>query len=122
MSIKINFNGEELILPGVFSRFEIAETGDAPLSASGIVGIIGEAEAGEPRVLDIITKSQFDSAIKRYKSGSIADAIGILKAPSKDGKILGGASRIVIYKTNNSTQANLDKTVANFVSKNWGQY
>jgi len=120
MAIKINFNGEEIVVPGAYSRFEIAQTGDAPLSSSGIVGIVGEAEAGEPQVLDIITKSQFDSAIKRYKSGPIADAIGLLKAPSKDGRILGGASRIVIYKTNNSTKAELDKTVAKFVSKNWG--
>lgn len=120
MSIKITFNGEEIVVPGAYSRFEIAETGDAPLASSGIVGIVGEAEAGEPRVVDVITKSQFDSAIKRYKSGPIADAIGLLKAPSKDGRILGGASRIVIYKTNNSTKAELDKTIAKFESKNWG--
>jgi len=72
------------------------------------------------QVLDIITKAQFDDAIKRYKSGPIADAIGILKSPSKDGRILGGASQIVIYKTNASIKAEKTLNVAKVLAKNWG--
>jgi len=120
MSIKITYNGSELIIPGAYSKFQIAEKGDAPLSSSGTVGIIGEAEGGEPRILDIITRSQFDSAMARYKSGPIADAIQLLKAPSKDGRVLGGASKIVIYKVNSSTQGQLSLNIADIVSKNYG--
>ena len=120
MSVKVVFNGEELIIPGAYSKFEIAEKGDAPLSSAGIVGIVGEAEGGEPHVLDVITKSQFESAIKRYQGGRIADAIGLLKAPSKDSRIPGGASKIVIYKVNNSLKAELDLNVIKVLDKNWG--
>jgi len=48
MSIKIVYNGEELSIPGAYSKFEIAQKGDAPLSSTGVVGIVGEAESGEP--------------------------------------------------------------------------
>ena len=120
MSIKIVYNGAEIIEPGAYSKFEIIEKGGAPLGSTGTVAIIGESEGGEPGVVDVITRSQFDSAVKRYKSGPIADAIGILKSPSKDGRITSGASKIVIYKVNSSTKAEIDLAVAKITSKNYG--
>jgi hypothetical protein len=120
MSIKITYNGQELLIPGAYTKFQIANKGDVPLASSGTVGIIGEAEGGEGQVLDVITRSQFNSAIERYKAGPIADAIQLLNAPSKDGRILGGASKIVIYKVNNSTQSELTLNTAKIVSKNYG--
>lgn len=105
MSIKINFNGTSIIAPGAYSVLNTDLLTTSQLGESGIVGIVGEADAGQPGVLDIITAGQFQSAKRRYKSGPIARAIQLLANPSNDPAIPGGASTIIVYKTNASTQA-----------------
>lgn len=128
MSIKINFNGQTILKPGSYSTLDASLLTTPQLGDSGIVGIIGEADAGQPGVLDIISPSGFQSAKLRYKNGPIAKVLELLANPAKDFRIPGGASRVVIYKTNNSTQATktlsnlLNSPVAqiNLTSKNYG--
>jgi len=126
MAIKRTFNGATIIKPGAYSAVKVQSLTGFPLQPTGIVGIIGEAVGGEPRVLDVISGSQFQSAKDRYKAGPIADAIGILAEPSKDSRVPNGASTIVIYKTNNSTRSalelnsNLSTVIAELQSRNWG--
>jgi hypothetical protein len=64
----------------------------------------------------------------RYKSGPIADALGLLAAPSKDSRITNGASTIIVYKTNAGLQSSLSlantaaapTSIMSLLSKNWG--
>lgn len=105
MSIKKTFNGAAIYKPGAYTKIVVENLTGFPLADTGTVGIVGEAKGGEPHVLDIIAKEQIQAAKARYKSGPIADALELLANPSKDPRIANGASKIVIYKTNPSTQA-----------------
>jgi hypothetical protein len=128
MAIKKTFNGAAIFKPGAYSKIVVENLTGFPLQDSGTVAIVGEAIGGEPRVLDIVSKEQIQSAKARYKSGPIADALELLVSPSRDPRIANGASKIVIYKTNGGTRSALsllnDATVpANMLqlrSKNWG--
>lgn len=113
MSIKINFNGQTILKPASYSVLDTSLLTTPTLGDSGIVGIIGEADAGEPGVLDIISPSNFQAAKIRYKSGPIAKVLNLLANPSKNNPGINGASRVVIYKTNNSTKAT--KTLQNIL-------
>lgn len=108
MSIKRTFNGATIIKPGAYSKIVVENLTGFPLQPTGVVGIVGEAQGGEPHVLDILSKEGIQDAKARYKSGPIADALEILANPSNDQRIANGASTIVVYKTNNSTQSQLN--------------
>lgn len=132
MSIKRTFNGATIIKPGAYSKLVVENLTGFPLSATGVAGIIGEAVGGEPGVLDILSKEGIQDAKARYKSGPIADALELLANPSNDPRIPNGASKIVVYKTNQGTRAEkallnsidvdfgVPVTMINLVSKNWG--
>jgi hypothetical protein len=127
MSIKRTFNGASIIKPGAYSKLVVENLTGFPLQATGVVGIIGEAVGGAPHVLDILSKENIQSAKARYKSGPIADALELLANPSKDPRIVNGASTIVVYKTNAGTQAAYalkandgTTTMLNLTSKNYG--
>lgn len=107
MSIKRTFNGSTIIKPGAYTKIVVENLTGFPLQPTGVVAIVGEAKGGEPHVLDILSKEGIQSAKARYKSGPIADALELLANPSKDSRIVNGASKIVIYKTNPSTQSAL---------------
>jgi len=105
MAITRTFNGATILDPGAYSKIIVQNLNGFPLLPTGTVGIIGEAAGGQPGVLDILTSTQIQSAKARYKSGPIADALDLLVNPSKDVRIPNGASTIVVYKTNPSTQS-----------------
>ena len=107
MAIIRTYNGAALLDPGAYSKIIVENLAGFPLQPTGIVGIIGEAVGGQPGVLDILERTSIQSAKSRYKSGPIADALGLLSEPSNDPRIANGASRIVVYKVNNSTQSSL---------------
>jgi len=108
MAIIKTFNGVSLLKPGAYTKIIVENLSGFPLAPTGVVGIIGEAVGGKPRVLDILEKTQIQSAKSRYKSGPIADALELLVNPSKDPRVENGASTVVVYKVNNSTQSSLD--------------
>lgn len=126
MAIKITFNGASIIKPGAYSKTIVQNLSGFPLQETGIVGIIGEAPGGEPNVIDILTREGIQDAKARYKTSNIADALGILAAPSGDPRIVNGASTIVVYKTNAGTQGTLNLAnavpadIITLTSKNWG--
>lgn len=128
MSIKRTFNGATIIKPGAYTKIVVENLSGFPLQPTGVVGIIGEAVGGEPRVLDILSGIGVQEAKARYKSGPIADALELLVNPSRDSRIANGASKIVVYKVNNSTQGvsvlkNVESPqvdAINLSSKNWG--
>jgi hypothetical protein len=115
MAITRSFNGALLVKPGAYPAIKVLNLTGFPLQPTGIVGVVGEAVGGKPGVLDVLQGQQIQAAKTRYKSGEVADALGILAAPSNDSRVAGGASTVIVYKTNNSTQATLslnnDETV-----------
>ena len=126
MAIKRTFNGATLLDPGVYTKIIVENLAGFPLQPTGIVGIIGEAQGGEPRVLDILERTAIQDAKARYKSGPIADALDLLLTPSNDPRIVNGASKVVVYKVNNSSQSTLpllnagSDTIVSLSSKNYG--
>ena len=126
MAIKRVYNGATLRKPGAYSSLKVETLTGFPLASTGTVAIVGEAVGGEPAVLDILERSQIQSAKVRYKSGPIADALGILMAPSNDPRVANGASTVIVYKTNIGTQAALaldDNTATDMIdvtSANYG--
>lgn len=119
MAIRRTFNGSEISKPGAYSKIMVLNLTGFPLQPSGTVGIIGVADGGEPRVLDILSREGIQEAKVRYKSGPIAKSLDLLVNGSKDTRIVSGASKIVVYKVNSSTKAslNLQNSIASPVSQ-----
>lgn len=127
MAIKVTANGASANKPGTYPAVKAQNLTGFPLQPTGIVAIVGEAVGGEPGVLDVLEGMAIQAAKARYKSGPIADALGLLVS-HKDLRVPSGASRIIIYKTNvgtrsakslqNSAGSPVDQV--NLTSKNWG--
>ena len=126
MAVKRTFNGVTLLRTGAFSKTVVQNLSGFPLQPTGIVGIVGEAVGGEPRVLDILTKTQIQSAIERYGKGPIVDALSPLTSKAKDSRVPAGCGTVVVYKVNNSTQSTAtlkniaDADFIDLTSKNYG--
>lgn len=127
MAITINFNGATLRKPGAYSKTEVNLTGGFPIAPAGIVGIVGESDTGAPGSTEDIrenfyTSAQLAEVIEKYSSGPIVDAFRLLLAPSNDARIVNGANRVYIYKTNASTQSTavLPTAYGTLTSRNYG--
>jgi hypothetical protein len=113
MAINVSFNGATIYKPGAYSKTSIDLGGGFPLSATGIIAIFGEADAGAPGASEVnIANNVFSPdalpAIRaKYRSGNIVDACNFLFAPGADGAIPSGAQAVYIYKTNASIRAQL---------------
>ena len=110
----ITFNGITYIHPGAVSKVDVSALAQVSLSATGIVGLIGEAEGGQPNMVtdpgDInegVPKvyTFFDPANARavFREGPLADAINLAFDAANDPRIAGGASQVLAIKTNQST-------------------
>jgi len=115
MGIKINFNGAAISKPGGYSALKMSPLTGAPLTSTGVVGIIGPADGGEPGFAGPYSGANIQAAKLLYKSGPIADAFDLLVNPSNDERIVNGASEIYVYKVNPSTQATLS------LASGWGE-
>lgn len=129
MALSRSFNGSTIYKPGAYSRTKVNLAGGFPLTASGVVAIIGESEGGAPGSTDGVqtfTSEDIAALIAKYKSGPIVDAARILINPARDARVANGASMIRVYKTNTSTAATLalanaaPVTLYNVTSKNFG--
>lgn len=129
MSISRNFNGASIRKPGAYSRTETILSGGFPLAPTGVVGIVGEAEGGEPGssagVLTF-TSEDIGALVQTYKSGPLVDAARLLVGPGRDARVPNGASQIRVYKTNASTQSSIDLSngtdvLLNITSSNYGE-
>lgn len=107
MAIVIPFGGVNLYEPGSYSKFTVDNSGGAPLANNDTILIVGEAAKGAPGSAEGIVEfraSRLSSLIEKYGSGPIVDCALAAVRPSKQQGI-GGASRILVYKTNASVQA-----------------
>lgn len=110
MAIKKTFGGQSILKPGSYSRTTVDNTSGAPLDSNNTLFLIGEAAKGKPGSTEGIvtfTAEQMSALVAKYGSGPIVDAAVAAIRPSNDANV-GGAGRIMIYKTNASTQASLN--------------
>ena len=118
MAINVSFNGATIFKPGAYSKTTIDLGGGFPLSPTGIVAILGEADAGAPGSAEtniannVFGPDQLVQIREKYGRGNIVDAASFLFAPGADGAIPGGAQAVYIYKTNASVRAGLDPVEA----------
>lgn len=116
----ITFNGVTLYHPGGLTKINAAGMAQVGAGLSGIIGLIGEADAGQPctaadpKVYEFTDPS---AAIEVFKTGDLADAIDFVFNPSGDVRIPGGAQKVICIKTNASTQSTATLPLANDSSK-----
>ena len=134
MSKFITFNGVTLYHPGGLTKVDAAGMAQVAAGASGIVGIIGEADYGQPydpanNSPKVYTFTDPDAAVDAFKSGPLADSIDFLFNPSNDIRIPGGAQQIVAIKSNIDTQSSIvaqnqasDAVSLTFTSVIYGKY
>jgi hypothetical protein len=101
-----------LIIPGSYADYKV-QTDNSGLSTSGVLVLVGEADAGPDFSLedDLEANSfgpdQVPEVLAKYRSGALVDAFRAAASPANDPGITGSPSRIVLVKTNVSTKARL---------------
>lgn len=99
-----------LIIPGAYSTYRV-ETANGGLATSGVLMLVGEADAGPAYSEETDLESnafgpdQYALVQAKYKSGPLVDAFRLASSPSNDPQIVGSPSRIILVKTNVSAQA-----------------
>ncbi len=99
----LSFNGQTIVHPGGISKVNINELAQVGSSALGVVGLIGEADGGEPDTAIIIDDPSLAKTL--FRSGPLADAIRIVFDSSSDSRVPGSANRVIAVKPNQSTQS-----------------
>lgn len=118
MTTQVLFNGAQIVRPGAYTQIDASQFQNTTLQGLGIVGLVGEADQGKPRVVQsFLTASDVR---KTYVSGDIVEAAAMVADPSGDPRIPTGAQQIVCYKVNGSTQSTLTAAPFTFTSLQWG--
>lgn len=100
MTQRVQFNGATLTRPGAYTKIDVSQFQNIQLTGVGIVGLIGEADDGKPREVQVFSSP---GAVKAfYRSGDLVEAAALVADPSNDTLIPSGAQSIVCYKINNS--------------------
>lgn len=106
MSQRVLFNGAVLVRPGGYTKIDASGFLNVTLGGVGIVGLVGEADGGQPQVLQTFRNA---AAVKTYyRSGPLVEAAQIAFNPGNDPRIPGGATLVVCVKVNGSTQSTLN--------------
>lgn len=99
-----------LIIPGAYPSITV-QNGAAGLSTTGVIALVGEADAGPDYSLETDLDSntfgpdELGAVVSKYKSGPLVDAFRGAAAPANDPDIQGAPSRFVMVKTNASAKA-----------------
>tara|TARA_R110000868_G_C10973188_1_gene771468 strand:+ start:18490 stop:20352 length:1863 start_codon:yes stop_codon:yes gene_type:complete len=110
MAIIKSFAGRNIRKPGGYSRTLTDNSGGSPIESNDTIFIIGESSLGQPGDVEGIqefTAGQLSSLVAKYGSGPIVDCANAAVKPSRTPGI-SGAGKILVWKTNSSTQASLD--------------
>lgn len=109
MAITKSFGGSSIKKPGAYSRSKVDNSNGVSLESNDTVFLIGEALEGAPGSVEGIVEfsaAQIDQIVEKYNKGPIVDCALAVTRPSKTPGV-GGAGRILVYKTNASTQASI---------------
>lgn len=116
MARSITFNGQTQYRPGGISKIDASDLLQIGLGANGIVGLIGESDGGyQPG--EIFTIDDPALAKEYFRSGPLADAIGIAFDPTDDPKVPGGASRCLCIRVNATGSSRASLKVYNKVKE-----
>ena len=133
MATGIYFNGRTTYTPGSYTEVDASGLARVALGATGIIGMIGEAEGGAPYTTtdaDDVTVHPITNpskVAKTFRSGDLLEAGTIAFNPSKDPLIPGGAQEIKFAKVNPATQStytftNVDGNALVVTSRNYGLF
>lgn len=127
MAIVKSFNGSAIKKPGAYSKFRVDNSAGSDLATNNTLFLVGESSKGAPGSSDGI--QQFDAAnlnalVAKYGSGPIVDCAVASVRPSKSPGV-GGAGRILVYKTDAAVQASAsllqsNNSYANIQGRAWG--
>lgn len=109
MSRSVTFNGITRFRPGGITRINADALNRVGLT-TGTLALVGEAEGGRPgdgTLSGLVSVRSPADAVDLFRSGPIVDAIRLAFQSSGDPLVPGGASEVVIYKTNHSTQSSV---------------
>lgn len=107
MPRSVIFQGVELTWPDAYSALDLSRLLSPSSGGIGIVALIGEADGGKPG-LNILPGGSSTSVIKDLlRSGPLADMARLALRSGVDADVPAGASTVLCYKTNNSTQSTL---------------
>jgi hypothetical protein len=109
MSRSVLFNGAVLIRAGGATKVDASAFQNLGLGGVGNVGLIGEADGGEPNVVQLFRTPQ--SMVEAYRAGALADAADLAFRPMNDLRVPGGASVVMACKVNQATRSS--KTLKN---------
>lgn len=107
MSIKKAYGNALIRKPGAYSRMKVDNSAGAPLGANTTLFLLGESTIGAPGDVEGIQEfdmANLDQMVAKYGAGPLVDCALAARSPSKTPGV-GGASRLLIWKTNSSTQA-----------------
>src|SRR6185436_10262674 len=99
-----------LIIPGAYPSITV-QNGSAGLSTTGVIALVGEADAGPDVSLESDLASnafgpdELGAVVSKYKTGSLVDAFRGASQAANDPNIQGAPQRFVMVKTNPSTKA-----------------
>lgn len=106
MSRFVTYNGITRYKPGGITRINADALNQVLPQDNGIIALIGEADGGAPGASSgLITHFDPSRGVDEFRSGPLVDAVSLAFQSSNDPDVPGGASRVLIWKTNQSTQA-----------------
>jgi hypothetical protein len=109
MARSVTFNGITRFTPGGITKINAAGLSQVLLSDNSIVGLVGECEGGAPgSTAGLVTLFDPARASELFKSGDVVDALGLAFQSSNDPDVPGGASRVLVYKTNESLASSVN--------------
>ena len=127
MATSIYFNSRVTSIPGSYSEVDASGLASVGLGASGIVALIGEAEGGQPAIVQNVSNP--GKIGKIFRSGDLLEGGTMLFDPSKDPDIPGGAQEVKFVKVNPATQSTLvlseaggSDTAITFTSRDYGAF
>lgn len=107
MAIRKSFGGTTIRKPGAYSRSKVDNSGGAAIESNDSLFLVGEAALGAPGDVEGIVEfsaAQINQLVAKYGSGPLVDAALAATRPSRTPGV-GGAGRILVWKTNSSTRA-----------------
>jgi len=103
LSRMILFNGAVLVRAGGATKVDASAFESVGATGVGVVGLIGEADGGEPNA--VLSFRDPDAMVKAFRSGPLADAADLAFRPMNDTRVPGGAVQVLAVKVNQSLQS-----------------
>jgi hypothetical protein len=107
MPRSVIFQGVELTWPDAYSALDLSRLLTPSSGGVGIVALVGEADGGKPG-MTLIPGGASSTVVKdMFKSGPLANMARMALRSGIDPDVPNGASALLCFKTNNSTQSTL---------------